>query len=217
MTSITQDDLLSAYAAGTTSPGLSLLCATHLTLSPQARGLVATAESIGGAMLAEEATTDVAPMNFEALLARLDEPEPLAPRLTSQPPCARDGDDIALPRPIQRALGDTPTPPWRFRLPGIHEYVFDGYQHERVSLLKARPGAKIPKHTHEGDEATLLLSGALQDGDTVLRTGDLSIAGPEHDHTPEIMGDDICICLVVNNGALRFTGRFGRALNLFAE
>ena len=215
MTSISRDDLLTAYAAGTTSPGLSLLCATHLTLSPESRQLVTAAEAVGGAMLADEVETDVAPMNFEALLARLDEPEP--PQTPAPLPCAAHTAEIRLPRPIQRALGDRPEPPWRFRLPGIHEHVLDGYQQERVSLLKARPGVTIPKHTHEGDEATLVIAGALQDGNTVLRAGDLSIAGPEDDHMPEILGDDICICLVVNNGALRFTGRFGRALNLFAE
>ena len=217
MTSISRDDLLSAYAAGTTSPGLSLLCAAHLTLSPEARGFVSAAESLCGAMLADESVDDVSPMNFESLLARLDEPQPSALQSAPVTPCAREEGGLVLPRPIQRALGGEPTPPWRFRLPGIHEHVLDGYQQERVSLIKARPGAKIPKHTHEGDEATLVLAGALQDGDMVLKTGDLSIAGPEHDHTPEILGDDICICLVVNNGALRFTGRFGRALNLFAE
>lgn len=209
MTAITREDLLTAYAAGTTSPGLSLLCATHLTMAPEAREHVAVAEAVGGALLAAEDTSGVPPMDFERLLARLDEVDGLE--------AAEDGD-LETPAPLARALGGRLSDvAWRFRLPGIHEYVVEGFDAEKVSLLKARPGAKIPQHTHEGDEATLVIVGALRDGDALLRPGDLALAGPDDDHHPEIVGDEICVCLVVTNGALRFTGTFGRALNLFAE
>lgn len=208
---ITRDELLMAYASGTTSPGLSLLCAAHLSLTEDARGFVAMAEEIGGALLADEPTDGVAPIDFERLLARLDD-EVSAAAFRDTPSADR------LPHPVLRALGGSlDETAWRFRLPGIYEYEFGGFEGERVSLLKARPGARIPKHTHVGDEAALVLVGALKDGAIVHRRGDIALAGPEDDHHPEIVGDESCICLVVTNGALRFTGTFGRALNLFAE
>lgn len=229
MSTITHDELLTAYAAGATSPGLSLLCAAHLTLSPSARAEVGAYEALGGALLSEEGVDDLAPLSFEAALARIDadddvEAAPTRPAAAAPDPSVDPlADPHGFPRPLLRALGDGSEPissdaiSWRFRLPGIHEYVLDGFEEERVSLLKARPGAGVPGHTHEGAEATLVLTGALQDGDQVFRRGDIALNGPEDDHRPKIIGDETCICLIVTDGALRFTGRFGRALNLFAE
>lgn len=211
MQTIEYDELLAAYVSGTTSPGLSLLCAAHLTMAPQSRPFVRMAEEVGGSLLEREAVDAVAPMDFEGLLARLDVEDRAADVEASE-------IVDAVPAPIVRALGRPfDETPWRFRLPGIHEYVFDAFEEERVSLLRAKPGRKIPQHTHVGDEATLVLSGALQDGGEIFVAGDVSLAGPDHDHTPTIVGEETCICLVVTNGALRFTGTFGRALNLFAE
>lgn len=227
---ITHDELLTAYAAGATSPGLSLLCAAHLTLSPAARADVAAYEALGGALLSDEGVGDMAPLSFEAALARIDADEDV--EAAPPPPRAASPDQAVdpngFPRPLLRALSEgaearscevmsSDAISWRFRLPGIHEYVLDGFEEERVSLLKARPGAGVPGHTHEGAEATLVLTGALQDGDQVFRRGDIALNGPEDDHRPKIIGDETCICLIVTDGALRFTGRFGRALNLFAE
>lgn len=210
------DELLTAYAAGTTSPGLSLLCAAHLTLRPDNRAFVEMAEEIGGALLGEErrcgnAAAELAPMDFDALLARVDadEAEPRAASLNGGGP---------MPQPVLRAVGASfDDIPWRKRLGGVAEYGLEGFEHEKVSLLRARPGARIPKHTHQGLEATLVLQGVLRDGGNRHLAGDIALAGPEDDHIPEIEGDEICYCLVVNDGALRFTGTFGRALNLFAE
>lgn len=211
MQTIDYEEMLAAYASGTTSPGLSLLCAAHLTLAPSARSFVDMAEEVGGSLLEEEATSAVDPMDFERLLARLD----VADQEDAIAKCGRSSD---IPAPILRALDhDYDETPWRFRLPGIHEHVIESFAPERVSLLKAKPGRKVPQHTHAGDEATLVLTGALEDGGKVYRAGDVSLAGPDHDHTPTIIGEETCVCLVVTNGALRFTGTFGRALNLFGE
>lgn len=209
------EELLTAYAAGTTSPGLSLLCAAHLTLRPESREFVSMVEAVGGELLNEEPDADVAPMDFSAMLARLDaEPE----QRTNGAVRPGDGSLGPLPAPILRAAGVTFNDiPWRKRLGGVAECPLDGFDGEKVGLLRARPGARIPKHTHKGLEATLVLQGMLRDGGEDHRVGDIALAGPADDHIPEIVGDETCYCLVVIDGALRFTGTFGRALNLFAE
>lgn len=224
----TREDLLTAYAAGTTSPGLSLLCAAHLTLSPEARAFVAGLEEWGGSMLAAEddagptsaenqSPENLQPPSLEAMLALIDaaEQQGARPAETSAVDPARFGP---LPAPVARAAG-TPFDriPWRFRLPGISEHVLPGFDGEKVSLLRGRPGARVLGHTHVGSEATLILTGEMKDGDRVLTRGDIALCGPEHDHHPEIIGDDICYCLIVVDGKLRFTGRFARALNFFGE
>ena len=51
----------------------------------------------------------------------------------------------------------------------------------------------------------------------MFRAGDLAINTEADDHKPRIIGDEVCYCLVVMDGGLRFTARFSRALNLLAE
>lgn len=117
-----------------------------------------------------------------------------------------------VPNPVLDAIGTTfDRIPWRRRLGGLHEHVLTAFEGERVSLLRARPGVRIPHHTHSGAEVTLVLSGALKDDGVVMTAGDLSLCGPEDDHHPEIIGNEVCYCLVVVEGALRFRTGFAQA------
>ena len=209
MTDLPQD-ILRDYATGATSPGVALLVSSQMTRAPRHRATLADYESVAGALFADE---DPAPLG-EDLLA-----ETLA-RIGQEPePGPRDAPDPGpLPAPLITAVGrDFDTIPWRFCLPGVSEHRLKGFGEEQVSLLRARPGVAIPQHTHEGREVTLVLTGALQDGHTVFGPGDVSINDEDDDHKPRIVGTEICHCLIVMSGALRFTGRFGRALNLLAE
>lgn len=217
------NEFLAEYAGGTLPPGMSLLTAAYLTYSPDARARVAEFEAIGGALLESQPAETVVSPSLDATLAMLDKHLPggatgapitadFAP--LSTPP---QGDTI-LPRCLTAALGVTEhDAPWRFLLPGLSEAQFQGFHGEEVSLLRASPGAPIFSHTHEGIEATLILSGAMADDGRVYRRGDVNIATPDVDHRPRILDEGPCVCFVVNTGPLRFTGPISRVLNYLAE
>lgn len=208
-------EILADYATGAASPALSLLVASHLTHSPVSRGKVAVMEALGGALLVDEAPAALAEDALERTIARLERGD------TEDQPSETDDDaDFGpLPRPLGRVLGmGFDQIPWRFLLPGLAEYELEGYEPDQhVSLLRGKPGTRIPQHTHEGLEMTLVLAGALEDGDRVFGPGEVAINTAEDDHTPSITGDEVCYCLIVMDGKLRFTGRFSRVLNLFGE
>ncbi|MGG7565803.1 ChrR family anti-sigma-E factor [Rhodovulum sp. DZ06] len=219
---VLHDEILAGYASGALPPGMALLAAAQLTFSPAARARVAAYESVCGALLEDAAPLTVAPPSLDAALAMLDGaaqlPAAAAPDDILPPPGRRAAADSVMPACLREALGvDETTAPWSFRLPGLSEAVFDGFEGEEVSMLRARPGAPIFSHTHEGVEATLVLSGALEERGQVYRRGDVALATPEVDHRPRILDEGQCICFVVNTGKLRFTGPFSRALNLLAE
>ena len=207
------DDLVRDYAAGLTSPGIALLVATQMSQAPGTRAGVARAERLGGAFLGEMPRVALDDGALDAVLDRID-----ADGEDSSASGEEPSGDGPLPDVLMRAIGrDFDRIPWRFRLPGVSEYQLPGFEGEHVSLLRARPGASVPQHTHEGQEATLVLTGAMEDGGRVLAPGDVAINDEHDEHKPRIVGTDICHCLIVMSGALRFTGRFGRALNLLAE
>lgn len=209
---------LTAYATGQLPAGMSLLVAAHLTYCPACRQAVSTAEALGGALMESEDISGVAAPDLDAVLACLGEPEVEASAPRTQP-TVRVADTITgspLPRPILLAAGkDVDDLDWRFRMPGLHECRLDGFDGEEVSLLRARPGVSMLDHTHSGEEATLILSGAMQDGDITYKRGDVAVADHNDDHSPRIVGDEVCYCLYVMSGHIKFTGRLSRALNLF--
>ena len=201
-------EMLARYATGSVSPGLALLISTHLDTAADSRSIVADLDAAAGALFGGEPPAPLAPDALDRVLARLNTP--------AQEP--RHPDPGPLPQSLADRIGiDFDRIPWRFRLPGLSEYQLEGFGPESVSLLRARPGAGIPQHTHQGEEATLVLTGAMQDGDAVYRAGDVALAGEDDDHRPRIIGDEVCHCLVVMSGPLRFTGVLSRALNYLGE
>ena len=206
------DELLADYAAGATSAGVSLLVAAHLTHIPSSRERVEVLESVGGAFLEDEEPAELSADALEATLAILDLPEP------SEPKQVRTYSDGPVPGVVLDAVGtDFDNIPWKFRLPGVSTVELKGFDGEKVSLMRAHPGAKILQHTHEGPELTLVLQGCMRDGGIDYRRGDIAVNDEHDDHSPHIAGDEVCYCLVVQQGDLRFTGRFSRVLNYIGE
>ena len=199
------NELIIAYATGAAREGAALAAAAHLTYCADCRRKVAAQEVIAGALLAETPAED-AP-SCDALIERLDEVPELSKPVQKGP----------LPAPVAAAVGmDFDEMPWRFRLPGVYVHEMSNEDGEDISLMKVRPGAAIPSHTHEADELTVVFEGELEDGGTTFKAGDISVADASVDHTPRAGGDTACICLAVLSGGVKFTGPFGRALNLFS-
>jgi len=199
-------ETLAEYALGALAPGMELLVSSHLTFCPTCRSRAQEFEAIGGAALSDAQDVGDGP-SLDATLAMLDMDEPekiITPKVSS-----------IFPTALQSFIpADQDSIDWTFRLPGIYEHELAGFGDESVSLLKAKPGAKMLSHTHEGQEATLILSGQLSDHGKIYAKGDVSQADDHHDHRPEIVGDGMCVCLIVMSGKMRFTGTIGRALNV---
>ncbi len=210
----TDTELLTRYAAGATSPGVTLLMAAHLECAPARRAGLGELLALGGALLADAAPARMSVDALDRTLARLDEDETPAPEPAGGPRFHPG----PLPATVIDAVGaDFARIPWRARLPGLSDHPIAGFEGESVSLIRGRPGARIPKHTHEGREITLVLTGELEDGGSVYRTGDIALNDESDEHCPRVIGEEMCHCLIVMSGSLRFTGVFSRALNYLAE
>ena len=209
------DEMLADFAAGATPPAVSLLMAAHLTQAPESRARVRAYEEACGAMLRDEMPEPVSEDGFDAVMAMIgsDAPEPVAAGAAPEP--EQTGP---IPRPVLDQIGlGFDEIPWKFRLPGVSVYDFDGFGDQKVSLLRARPGATVPQHTHKGTELTLIMQGVMLDNGVEYHAGDVAVNTEDDDHRPKILGDEICYCLIVQQGDLHFTGRFSRILNYIGE
>ncbi|MEM7423759.1 MAG: ChrR family anti-sigma-E factor [Pseudomonadota bacterium] len=223
-THLPPEEYFAEYASGATTPGLTLLMAAHLTHSAQGRERVAAYEALCGAMLHDEAPSEMANGALDDVLCAIDAISPATPRDDAAAGAgALDAVQRAeacgpLPAPLQAHIGiPFDDIPWKFRLPGVAVYDLEGFGDQKVQILKARPGAAVPQHTHNGTELTLVLQGVLEDNGVEYREGDVAINDEDDDHRPRILGTEMCYCLIVQQGDLHFTGKFSRILNYLGE
>ena len=73
------ESLVAQYASGDLGYGMSVLMASFITLSPAAREQYRALEQLNGVLLDEAEESDVDEDVLNALMARLDEPEPNLP------------------------------------------------------------------------------------------------------------------------------------------
>ena len=192
--------ILADYASGALADGPSLAVSAHLESCSSCRRAIRLFEAVGGELLEETAP---AAMNADALalaLARIDRPAPQPP-----PAVLRAGPEgLRLPRALAaRGVG-----PRRFVAPGywvapVPSNSPDGW---RTYLLRAPAGGSVFHHGHNGAEYTVVLRGAVLDGEDHYKVGDFSECGEDDDHQPGAEGSGPCICLITGQGGLRVRG-----------
>jgi putative transcriptional regulator len=200
------DALLASYAAGSLNAPLQALVGSHLELSRDNRAFVAALEDLAGLELVQAVQAPLPGRDrmLEAILS--GEPD----RLTAAAPPA---SDAVLPAPLLRLVGrGSPDIAWRFKLPGIKEYRVAETEAGEAVLYWVKAGRRLPQHTHEGDEVTLLLAGGFTDPLGHYRRGDIAIADADLDHTPVADADEDCICFAVTDAPLQLTGPVMRLL-----
>ncbi|WPZ36127.1 ChrR family anti-sigma-E factor [Thalassobaculum sp. OXR-137] len=208
-------DLLLDYAAGKTSQAGSVLVATHLALCPTCRREVRDYESLGGLLMETTPPESLSDGALSAVLARLDDSIDEAEDLP-RPMQPLDPETVRLvPEPLRSFLSaGIDALPWKTRGIGVREAMLDiGDPAVRTSLVRIAPGGRVLSHTHGDVEHTLVLKGAYSDGIGRYARGDVCVATPEIDHTPVADMSEECLCLIVVEGGLKFTGPFSRLLN----
>lgn len=203
------EERLLAYAAGALSPPEAVVVATHLALRPAADAWVRQLQAVGGELLEE--TPPVA-LSSEALTRALARIETDAGEV--KPPLPLN-DMVELPEPLRRyTLG-----PWRWVGPGMRvrdvHAPRDGAT--RVILLKIDPGRETPRHTHGGVELTCVLSGAYATEIERFDVGDLEEADSDVLHTPRVVSDAPCLCVVALDGEIQLDGWIGRLMQPFVR
>jgi putative transcriptional regulator len=201
--------LTSAYAAAALSPALALLVETQAALCPEVARDIATADAAGGAFLEADASIALAPEALENTFARIAALD--AERHATSVLVGPHADELAsLPQPLRlhagRALAQSG---WRFAAPGIRSLQLDVPGDSKAEILRIEPGAAAPEHAHEGEEFTLVLTGAFHDSRGVYRVGDIAHADPSVTHRPTGDPGPICYSLAVTDAPLRFKGALG--------
>ncbi|MDO6748243.1 ChrR family anti-sigma-E factor [Gilvimarinus sp. 1_MG-2023] len=199
------------YTAGTLPMAQSLAIAVHLFLCESCRSRAAQLNTLGGVVLEQSTPQNISVQDFDQFMADLDENL----TNTAEPTKMEGSRQHPLAQFLPERLTDIN---WRQQTKEIAEYDLSsalGASGYRVALQKIKAGARVPEHTHKGQELTVILNGGFSDELGVYHAGDFIARDASHKHTPTALQNEDCICLTVLDAPIKFTGPFLRWFNLF--
>jgi len=204
--------LLVDYASGAMGPAQALVIAAHVHACPQCRAAVEAAEAVGGALLETLPDAGLSAGALDRALARLEQPAPEPPP-AARAPAPQPADWIRVPPEVAAAAGRK-----RWLAPGVWVAPIDiGTKGGPLSyLLRVGARLRMPRHTHNGCELTLVLKGAFRDGREVYAAGDVAEADDAVEHSPAIMGREECVCLVACDNRLVVKEWLGKVVQTYA-
>ena len=204
----TLDGLMARYVAGRLPEPARVLVEAHLAMAADNRPLVDALEDAAGVLLEE-----IEPVLVDDRKTRLAEIFDV-PSMSDAIPVK--ASDSVLPDILRRFVGmGIDDIPWKTKLPGYREYLIGEIDGCEANLLWIKPGRKMPSHTHEGSELTLVLSGAFTDANGRYGPGDIAVADDSIDHRPIAENDRPCICFAVTDAPLRLTGSYTQMFSDF--
>ncbi|MFB2865981.1 ChrR family anti-sigma-E factor [Aeromonas sp. MdU4] len=213
------DPMLRAFAADELPLPLAVGLSAHCELCPDCAARLKTfEEELAQQYLASPAEPELTPSDevvldagFDAMLAEILA-KPLSEPTHDQPRAQHGELEVAgHTYRLPRALARYRSPKWR-HIGAIRQQSLPlDEMGARASLLHIEAGGRIPEHTHQGYELTLLLAGNIQDGDTLYQAGDFIWRDASHAHSP--CTPDGCLCYTVQDAPVQFTKGLSRLLN----
>lgn len=213
-------EIYSAYAAGCLDPGFALMVETQAALRPEVQRALLKAEMIAGIMLESEDQVALSDNAFAKTLDMIADYE--ANGVTSKPAAQRASDSLEEILALPDALRDTVLESsvkrdWQMLTPGVRRLVLDVDSEADVELYRIEPRKTVPRHSHDGSEFTLVVSGGFTDESGQYGPGDMCLKGPENVHQPTADADGVCYALSMREGGLKFTGMMGVVQRLLGQ
>ena len=199
------EELLLDYSSGALSEAWSLAVAAHLSKCPRCRASHAKLEEIGGSLLTDSTPEELSDDIFSNVLDRLDEVG------------ASVGNEIrknfgwassyGIPSVVADYLAaDTEELPWKSLGLGVSQVVLETKDKSATArLLKIPAGKKVPHHSHNGRELTVIFSGGFTDETGSYGPGDIQEIHGNIEHQPWVRDGEDCICLAVTEAPLKFS------------
>jgi putative transcriptional regulator len=205
-------DFLTEYAAGSLPVAQAACVSAHLSYCGSCRQTAEQLQDVGAAMMTSLDPVAVSERVLDSVLARLDEPAPLAFHKPK-------GEGATIPGLLARLInGDYSQLVWKRVTKSLSvSYLRTGDADYEFALYRIAAGGKIPEHDHAGSEMTLVLKGGFADEAGEYHPGDFVYRESHDTHSPTAIDGEECICLAVLDAPLKFTGWQYRWMNPFLQ
>lgn len=205
-------ELLLRYSAGTLTPAMSFVVASHVQQCSICQSTQDNLEYMGGVSIENYADSTVNDASFDSLLNRLED-NPISDQSNLNIPLATDYQSM-FSDIVDKKYENVGWQSIAGKIERAEVNVADG--DNQVEILRFAPNAKIPQHTHKGNEYTVILEGSYTDELGEFGVGDFIHMNQNHHHRP-VASKHGCVCIAVTDAPMHFTGVLGPVLNLFAR
>lgn len=213
-------ELYAAYAAGCLDPAFALMVETQSRLRPDILRSVAASDMIAGSLFEtgpEAALTEGALDRALAAIDALSAEDALAVKAARTAGAAME-EILGLPEPLRgAALEAVGEAGWKSLGRGLTRLKLGVSKGMETELYRIMPGGRIPHHTHDGGEYTLVVSGGFTDERGSYGPGDAIFNQAGDYHQPVGDAGEVCYALVIRDGGLRFTGVLGFVQRLLGQ
>ena len=166
-TDIELGDIYAAYAAGTLDSGFKLMLEAQAQIRADIAARMDAASNISGVFLENETPTAMSEGALDQTLNMIDaiEAEETAPQADAAINAGNTLEEmLTLPENLHDAMfAAVENDGWSRLMNGIERLPLTVDSEAEVELYRLTPGAKVPKHRHEGVELTLVLKGKFSD------------------------------------------------------
>ena len=210
-------ELLLKYSSGQIEPSLAVAIAIHQKDCEVCQLRISELEAVGGDTLEDSAElnkieSSVVMADFDKLLTDI-ETLPEDSLISDYDSLAVAESDIPLVDQLNNGRFEEIN--WQRISPKIwRASIAMNDPSFEVELLKFSANTKIPKHTHQGKEFTVVLQGEFSDHQDKYSEGEFIVQDESVEHQP-MAGANGCICLAITDAPLKFTGTLGPILNWF--
>ena len=193
------EQLLMGYAAGILPEAFSLVIATQVSISDEARARLESYEAIGGGMLEDSDTEEMSPNALDSVFKKIEKSKST---VKTKAPEMVEG---IFPEPLKKYTGDELNSiKWKNIGRGVKQSILKTDKNASARLLYIPAGTAMPNHSHNGLEMTLVLEGSFYDKDGYFKRGDIEIGDQELHHKPTASDEGPCICLIASDAPLKF-------------
>ena len=211
-TTVDLSEIYAAHASGTLDPALSLLVGTQRALRGDTDTALALGDILSGVMLECEQPAMMSNNALSSALSAIDALETGKHVLNNPVSLASQALDeiLSLPEPLRGfAIEAAGRAGWQRTAPGVRRLTLNTGSDAEAEIYRIEGGKTVPRHSHEGSEFTLVISGGFTDETGNYGPGDLSVKGPLDTHQPVADEGEVCFTLAVRDGGLKFTGWMG--------
>lgn len=215
-----KDDLLTAFVCGELPASIAAAVAIHADMCISCKQIIAektnqlanhsfdVTDDVSAMPLEKYDEAELADIDFDSMLADITRDESIVEMdVSSEKIIKIKNKEYLLPKPLH----NMPLGNWLNlgKLTRARVNLGEGEIH--TSLLQIAPQGKIPDHTHNGYELTLLLEGEFHDEMGTYQAGDFILLDGQHLHSP--VTETGCLCYTVVSDALHFTKGINKLLN----
>jgi putative transcriptional regulator len=207
------NDQLIEFSSGSCSSAMSIALSTHLHFCNECCMKVSENEAAAAVLFEKQDAIKVESDSFTKLMNRIQNEVPV-PVVAEQPK-----QDTRFPKVISKLIdGDTESLDWEKPMKNLRvSRLLTDETGLILGLHHMKSGSRVPHHSHQGNEISIVVEGGFSDELGSYGPGDFIHLSSDHQHSPQADADGDCWLVSLVEAPVKLTGPLGWVVNPFLK